>query len=41
MSKQITAKYFQESNFAKEPVKDTEGAAEYDLLAAEAKTIIP
>ena len=41
MSKQITVKYFQESNFAKEPVKATEGAARYDFFAAEAKTIIP
>lgn len=41
MSKQITAKYFQESIFAKEPVKATELAAGYDLFAAEAKTIVP
>ena len=41
MSKQITVKYFQASVFAKEPVKATEGAAGYDLYAAEAKTIVP
>lgn len=37
MSKQITVKYFQESVFAKEPIKATEEAAGYDLFAAEAK----
>ena len=41
MSKQITVKYFRESVFAKESVKATEGAAGYDLFAAEAKTIVP
>ena len=40
MSKKIIAKYFQESDFAKEPIQATEGAAGYDLLAAEAKTIL-
>ena len=35
MSKQITVKYFQGSVFAKEPVKATDGAAGYDLFAAE------
>ena len=39
MSKQIIVKYFQESDFAKEPIQATDGAAGYDLFAAEAKTI--
>ena len=41
MFKQITVKYFEESVFAKEPVKATEEAAGYDLFGAEAKAIIP
>ena len=41
MPKQIKIKYFEESVFAKEPVKATEGSAGYDLFAAEAKTIVP
>ena len=41
MSKQIIVKYFQESDFAKEPIQATYGAARYDLFAAEAKTILP
>ena len=41
MSKQLTVKYFQESDFAKEPIQATDGAAGYDLFAAEAKTILP
>ena len=41
MPKQIVIKYFEESVFAKEPVKATEGSAGYDLFAAEAKTIVP
>ena len=41
MPKQIAIKYFEESVFAKEPVKATEGSAGYDLFATEAKTIIP
>ena len=40
MSKQIIVKYFQESDFAKEPIQATDGAAGYDLFAAEAKTIL-
>ena len=40
MSKQLTVKYFQESDFAKEPIQATDGAAGYDLFAAEAKTIL-
>ena len=42
LSKNVsTVKYFQESEFAKEPIQATDGAAGYDLFAAEAKTIIP
>ena len=40
MPKQIVIKYFEESVFAKEPVKATEGSDGSDLFAAEAKTII-
>ena len=40
MPKQIKIKYFEESVFAKEPVKTTEGSAGYDLFAAEAKTVV-
>ena len=39
--KQIKIKYFEESVFAKESVKATEGSAGYDLFTAEAKTIVP
>ena len=41
MPKQIKIKYFEESVFAKEAVKTTEGSAGYDLFTAEAKTIAP
>ena len=41
MPKQIAIKYFEESIFAKEPVKATEGSAGYDLFATEAKNIVP
>ena len=41
MSKQIVEKYFQESEFAKEPCQVTEGSAGYDLYAAETKTFLP
>ena len=41
MPKQIKIKYSEESIFAKEPVKATEGSAGYDLFAAEVKTIVP
>ena len=41
MTKQIIAKTFQESIFAKEPVQATQGSAGYDLFAAEAITILP
>ena len=40
MPKQIKIKYFEESIFAKEPVKATEESAGYDLFAAKAKTIV-
>lgn len=41
MSKHIKVKYFQESEFAKEPCQASEGSAGYDLFAAEAMTILP
>ena len=41
MSKYITVKYFAESEYAKEPYQAIEGAAGYDLFAAEAKTFLP
>ena len=41
MSKYITVKYFAESEYAKEPYQATEGAAGYDLFAAETKTLLP
>ena len=41
MSKHITAKYSAESEYAKEPYQATEGAAGYDLFAAEMKTLLP
>ena len=41
MVKQIIVKFFQESEFAKEPTQATQGSASYDLFAAEAITILP
>ena len=41
MSKQIVVKYFQESEFAKEPCQSTEGSAGYDLYGVETKTFLP
>ena len=41
MSKQVVVKYFQESEFAKEPCQATEGSAGYDLYSAETRTIMP
>ena len=41
MSKKIIVKYFEESEFAKEPIQATEGSAGYDLFAAESITILP
>ena len=41
MSKHITVKYFAEGEYAKEPCQATEGAAGYDLFAAEMKTLLP
>ena len=40
MVKQIIVKFFQESEFAKEPTQATEGCAGYDLFAAEVMTIL-
>ena len=40
MVKQIIVKFFQESEFAKEPTQATEGSAGYDLFAAEVMTIL-
>ena len=41
MSKQITVKYYSESEFAKEPYQATEDSTGYDLFAAETKTFLP
>ena len=41
MSKQITVKYYSDSEFAKEPYQATEDSAGYDLFAAETKTVLP
>ena len=41
MSKQVTVKYYSDSEFAKEPYQATEDSAGYDLFAAETKTILP
>ena len=41
MSKTVNVKYFAENVFVKEPQKETEQSARYDLYAAEAKTILP
>ena len=40
MAKEIIVKFFQESEFAKEPTQATEGSAGYDLFAAEVMTIL-
>ena len=40
MVKKIIVKFFQESEFAKEPTQATEGCAGYDLFAAEVMTIL-
>ena len=41
MSKQITVKYYTESEFGKEPQKATEGSAGFNIFAVETKTIFP
>ena len=41
MPKQITVKYYSESEFANEPYQATEDSAGYDLFAAETKTFLP
>ena len=41
MSKQITVKYYSDSELAKEPDQTTEDSAGYDLFAAETKTFLP
>ena len=41
MSKQFVVKYFQDSEFAKEPCQSTEGSAGYDLYGVETKTFLP
>ena len=41
MAKQISIKYFEESQFAREPEQATEGSAGYDLDAADTITILP
>ena len=40
MSKQIVLKYFQESEFVKEPCQATEVSAGYDLYVAETRAIL-
>ena len=41
MSKQIIIKYFEKSDFAKEPIPATEESAGHDLYADESRTILP
>ena len=41
LPKIVNVKYFAETVFAKEPQKATEDSTDYDLFAAEAKTILP
>ena len=41
LNKYITVKYFAESEYDKVPYQATEGAAGYDLFAAETKTLLP
>ena len=40
-SEKITAKYFAENEFCKEPYQASEDAAGYDLFAAETLTLFP
>lgn len=41
MPKNISVKYFKESDYGKEPILGSEEVTGYDLFAAEAKTILP
>ena len=41
MSKQVTIKYYLESEYLREHYQATEGSAGYDLFAAETKTFLP
>ena len=41
MAKQISIKYFEESQFSREPEQATEKSAGYDLHAADTITILP
>ena len=41
MSEKLTIKYFPENEFANEPFRASEDAAGYNVLASEAKTILP
>ena len=41
MSKQITIKYYSESESSREPYQAIEGSAGYDLFTAETKTFLP
>ena len=41
MSKQITIKYYSESESSREPYQTTEGSAGYNLFAGETKTFLP
>ena len=41
MSKEITIKYYSESESAREPYQATQSSAGYDLFAAKTKTFLP
>ena len=41
MSKEISIKYYSESESARKPYQATQGSAGYDLFAAETKTFLP
>ena len=41
MPKNISVKYFKESDYGKEPILGSEEVTGYDLFAAEAKIILP
>ena len=41
MSKYITAKYYTENEFAKDPYQATEHSTEYDVFAVETKSFLP
>ena len=41
MSKEITIKYYSESESARKPYQETQRSAGYDLFAAETKNFLP